>query len=202
MDRSACHCAVVARYSRPPLRVAALRRSSRETVDADRPICRAISRTPSPCARKIASSSRSPSDRYRPESGLADKPNIAGGMPPAFRNHRVPTACGTPGPTAASSLDRPAAITAQNRSRSSRPATGGRPGDNSGNRPHRSERRFCMLITTPSLKVLRRLIECRGPSGEPGRRRSPRGWPMPSRARPRPGSPSGARPSPSRRPCG
>src|SRR3712207_7680978 len=35
--RSACHCAVVARYSKPPPRVAALRRSSREIVDADRP---------------------------------------------------------------------------------------------------------------------------------------------------------------------
>jgi hypothetical protein len=32
-DRSACHCAVVARYSKPPPRVAALRRSSREIVE-------------------------------------------------------------------------------------------------------------------------------------------------------------------------
>src|SRR6185295_20361828 len=39
-DRSACHCAVVARYSRPPLRVAALRRNSREIVDAARPSLR------------------------------------------------------------------------------------------------------------------------------------------------------------------
>ena len=45
-------------------------------------------------------------------------------MPPAFLNHRVPTACGTPTPTAASSLAVPAAIAAQNRRRSSRPATG------------------------------------------------------------------------------
>src|SRR3546814_14564440 len=36
-DRSACHWAVVARYSNPPLRVTALRRSSREIVEADRP---------------------------------------------------------------------------------------------------------------------------------------------------------------------
>ena len=50
--RSACHCAVVARYSRPPLRVAALRRSSREIVDAARPSRRATSRTPWPCARQ------------------------------------------------------------------------------------------------------------------------------------------------------
>jgi len=114
---------------------------------------------PSPCARRVASSSRSPSGRYRPVSGFADRPYIAGGMPPAFRNHLVPTACGTPAPTAASSLNRPAAVADQNRRCSSRPATGGRPGEDSGNRPHRSERRFCMLITTPSLKVLRRPIE-------------------------------------------
>jgi hypothetical protein len=35
--RSACHCAVVARYSSAPPRVAAFRRSSREIVDGDRP---------------------------------------------------------------------------------------------------------------------------------------------------------------------
>src|SRR3546814_390176 len=34
-DRSACHWAVVARYSNPPLRVVALRRSSREIVESD-----------------------------------------------------------------------------------------------------------------------------------------------------------------------
>ena len=66
--RSACHCAVVARYSRPPPRVAALRRSSRETVDPDRPSRRPISRTPQPCACRIASSSRFTNDRYRPRA--------------------------------------------------------------------------------------------------------------------------------------
>jgi hypothetical protein len=45
------------------VRVAALRRSSREIVDADRPSRRAISRTPHPWARKIAISSRSENDR-------------------------------------------------------------------------------------------------------------------------------------------
>src|SRR3954471_10720879 len=39
--------------------------------------------------RRAISASRSPSERYRPESGFAESPNIAGGMPPAFRNHLV-----------------------------------------------------------------------------------------------------------------
>src|SRR3954454_13286342 len=42
-DRSACHWAVVARYAKPPLRVAALRRNSREIVDGARSSRRAIS---------------------------------------------------------------------------------------------------------------------------------------------------------------
>lgn len=39
-------------------------------------------------------------------------------MPPACRNHRVPIAGATPTPTAASSLERPAANNAQNWRRS------------------------------------------------------------------------------------
>jgi hypothetical protein len=103
--RSACHWAVVARYSSPPLRVAALRRSSREIVDAVHPRCRAISRTPRPCARHSAISSRSANDRYRPEGAFDDRASVDGGMPPASRNQRDPTACDTPTPIAASSLD-------------------------------------------------------------------------------------------------
>src|SRR5258707_12625825 len=80
-------------------------------------------------------------------------------MPPAFRTHLVPTACGTPAPTAASSLALPAAIAAQNRRRSSRPATGGRPGDDNGARPDRFERRFPMFIATSFIKVLRRPLD-------------------------------------------
>src|SRR3954469_10808050 len=53
-------------------------------------------------------------------------------------------------PTAASSLERPAAMAAQNRRRASRPAAEGRPGERNGARPDRSERRFCLLIATPS----------------------------------------------------
>jgi len=48
--------------SRPP-RVAALRRSSLEMVDADRPSRRAISRPPTSWARRMATSSRSANDR-------------------------------------------------------------------------------------------------------------------------------------------
>jgi hypothetical protein len=76
--------AVVARYSSPPLRVAALRRTSREIVEADRPSRRPISCREWPCTRRRAISSRSISDRYRPESGFAEDRNIVGGMPPAF----------------------------------------------------------------------------------------------------------------------
>src|SRR4051812_29589503 len=158
--RSACHCAVVARYSRPPLRVAALRRSSREIVDAARPSRRAVSRTPQPRARNSASSSRSANDRYRSDGGFADGANILGDMPPASRNQRAPTAGDTPTSIAAASLDRPTAIAAQNRRRFSRCATPGRPGDRGNTaRSARSERRFPALIATPSVKVLRRPLE-------------------------------------------
>jgi putative transposase len=53
----------------------------------------------------------------------------------------------------------PDAMPSQNRRRSSRRATGGRPGDNNGGRPDRAERRFRLVIATPSLKVLRRPVE-------------------------------------------
>jgi hypothetical protein len=85
--------------------------------------------------------------------------NIAGGMPPAFRNHRAPTAWGTPAEAAASSLDAPAAIATQNSLRSSRTATGGRPGDDKGLRPDRSDRRFRLFIATSSIQALRRPLE-------------------------------------------
>ena len=148
-DTAGCHCAVVARYSRLPLRVAALRRNSREIVEAVRPSRRPTSRMEQPCTRRSAISSRSANERYRPDSGFADGRNIAGGMPPASRNNLVPTACDIPTWTAASSLAIPAAIAAQNRRRSSRPATTGRPGENNGARPDRSERRLRLVIATP-----------------------------------------------------
>jgi putative transposase len=53
----------------------------------------------------------------------------------------------------------PAAIAAQKRRPSSRPATGGRPGDGNGARPDRSERRFRMFIATSCIRLLRRPFE-------------------------------------------
>ena len=53
---------MLARYSKPPLLVAALRRSSRDIVDAERASCRAISRTPALRARSRAICSRSAND--------------------------------------------------------------------------------------------------------------------------------------------
>jgi putative transposase len=53
----------------------------------------------------------------------------------------------------------PAAIAPQNRRRSSRPAAGGRPGENNGIRPDRSERRFRRFIATSSVKLLQRPLE-------------------------------------------
>jgi hypothetical protein len=53
----------------------------------------------------------------------------------------------------------PAAIAAQNRRCSSRPATGGRPCDNNGARPDRTDRRFRVGTATSFLRVLRRPLE-------------------------------------------
>ena len=58
-----------------------------------------------------------------------DGARCEGGMPPASRNHRVPTGCEIPVSTAASSLDKPEAIRDQKRRRSNCRATHGRPGE-------------------------------------------------------------------------
>src|SRR5882724_893186 len=82
-------------------------------------------------------------------------------MPPASRNHRVPTAGDTPALTAASSLECPVAIATQNRRCSSRRRTEGRPGERSFARPARSERLLRVVIATPFGAVLRRPVELR-----------------------------------------
>jgi hypothetical protein len=78
-------------------------------VDADRPNRRAISRTPTSCARINAISSRSVNDKYRP-----DIVRVICGIPPLSRNHRAPTTDDTPQASAASSLVKPFATPAQN----------------------------------------------------------------------------------------
>ena len=80
-------------------------------------------------------------------------------MPPASRNHLEPTGWDAPTSTAAPSLDRPAAINAQNRRRSSRRATPGRPGERITTLPNRSVSRFRLATTTSLIEVLRRPVE-------------------------------------------
>src|SRR5690606_15916277 len=86
---------------------------------------RAISRTPTFCARSSAISSRSENDRYRPEGGERSK----SGIPPECLNQRDPTAGDTPQAAAASSVDSPFATSTQNRRSNSR-LNPGRPGEN------------------------------------------------------------------------
>ena len=82
-----------------------------------------------------------------------------GGMPPDLRNHLEPTGGDTPASRAASSLERPVAIAAQNRTSSSRRAESGRPGECNLLRPDRSDRRLRTVIATSYARVLRRPIE-------------------------------------------
>ena len=80
-------------------------------------------------------------------------------MPPDLRNHLEPTGGDTPASRAASSLERPVAIAAQNRTSSSRRAESGRPGECNLLRPDRSDRRLRTVIATSYARVLRRPIE-------------------------------------------
>ena len=79
-------------------------------------------------------------------------PGTTAPQPPATPRRRPPRPRST----------RPAAIAAQNRRRSSRRPTGGRPGDRSVARPARSERRLRVVIATSSVEVLRRPLESAG----------------------------------------
>ena len=111
-----------------------------------------------PCARNSAISSRSAKDRRRPESGPDDRDRCDGAIPPASRNQRNPTGCDVPTSTAASSLDKPSAMNAQNRRRCSRNPTPGRPGDLNLPRKARSDHRR-PAIAPPPVPVLRRPVE-------------------------------------------
>jgi hypothetical protein len=53
------------------------------------------------------------------------------------------------------------AIARQNLFCSSRPATGGRPGDGNEARPDRADRRLAIFIATSNFRVLRRPFECK-----------------------------------------
>ena len=128
----AFHCATDARYAKDPLRVAALRRSSREIVDGARSILRAISRTLWFWAFSSAISSRSTNDKYRPDGAVS----CIDAMPPRSLNQRVPTGPDTPQATAASSLVNPCAILTQNACSTSR-RMGGHPGERIAGRPVR-----------------------------------------------------------------
>ena len=66
-------------------------------------------------------------------------------MPPASRNHLVPTADATPTATAASSLEAPLAISTQNLCRWSRCHPGGAPGERI--LPRIGHVAFCCLVT-------------------------------------------------------
>ena len=103
-DRSACHCAVVARYSKLPLRVEALRRSSREIVEAARPSRRATSRIEQPCTRRSAISSRSENKRYRPDSAAS---SVAMPAAIAAQNRRCSSRAATTGRPGESNGARP-----------------------------------------------------------------------------------------------
>ena len=101
-------------------------------------------------------SSRSVKDRYLPDAGASS----IGGIPPALRNHRVPTGPDTPHATAASSLVSPAAICTQNaRSRSRR--IGGRPGERITARPVNAAAQpgGRPIESTSIIEVLRRPVE-------------------------------------------
>src|SRR5205085_12383721 len=90
-----------------------------------------------PSALRTAISSRSANDRYRPDGGAAEDLNIAGGMPPAFRNNLLPITSDTPARSAEASMLSPVAIARQNTSCSARPATDGRPKEPKGARVDR-----------------------------------------------------------------
>lgn len=80
-----------------------------ESGAGSRPISRAVSRTRLFWALGSAISSRSASDQCRPVGSS----RLSGAIPPACRNHRVPTGAATPIPSAATIVVIPVAIRRQ-----------------------------------------------------------------------------------------
>jgi hypothetical protein len=97
--------------------------------------------------------------RYRPDKGGAETDNCDGAIPPASRNHLLPTGAEAPTWTAASSLERPVAIKRQNKTRWCRWAAFGRPGERNFSRPALSEPLFRIVIVISCVRSLRRPIE-------------------------------------------
>src|SRR5712671_2357619 len=110
----------------------------------------------------VQARARSPPARQMPDSAqtaastMAQMSKRACHQPPETNGSRP--AATPPAPIAASSLDRPAAINAQKRSRSSRRAIPGRPGDLNLSRNARSDRRLPAIATFLPV-VLRRPVD-------------------------------------------
>src|SRR5665647_1675212 len=110
---SACFCAAYGAYfpARRAVGAEPLRRSSRLTVAAERPISTAIARTPAPPRYRSAICNRSSKDRYRPDgTGI-----FRGISPPAAWRHLRPVARCTPAASQAAVSVEPPAINTQNR---------------------------------------------------------------------------------------
>src|SRR5665647_810202 len=110
---SACFCAAYGAYfpSRRGVGAEPLRRSSRLTVAAERPIPTAIARTPAPPRNRSAICSRSSRDRYRPDGAG----RLRGIRPPVARRHLRPVARCTPTASQAAVNVEPPAFNPQNR---------------------------------------------------------------------------------------
>ena len=112
------------------------------------------------CGLRLTGDLRLPRSRRQPHQQFAD-PAVDGGAGDALTPgaRRLVTGGDTPASRAASSLERPVAIAAQNRTSSSRRAESGRPGECNLLRPDRSDRRLRTVIATSYARVLRRPIE-------------------------------------------
>ena len=103
-----------------------------------------------------------------------------------YKSPTLPTDGSMPASSAASSLLIPDAIANQNQLRSSPPATGGRPGDGSGARPDRSDRRFEWPSQPPPPRCCDDRLNPPGHrdrNGGPSRRQAADGHEAPVRAR-------------------
>ena len=145
-ERSARHCAAVARQSNSPLRVDELRLISPELVLDDRPSLRDCPHGGAPSTfgcyflafhdrKATVLSHRS---RWR---------KMCRGIPPELRNHRVPAGAETP------------VISCQNRHECLRSQTGSRPDEDKWRRVERFNFRFPAINNTSNSGALRRPVD-------------------------------------------